>query len=67
VCPNRGVLALLDERPRVGLELVRDRSRPDGLLTSDGTVYPLLNRPRDAGLVTSQSRDDEVLEQGDQS
>jgi PadR family transcriptional regulator PadR len=28
--------------------------RAGGLLTSDGTVYPLLNRLRDAGLVTSE-------------
>jgi len=48
------VLALLAERPRFGLELVRDLSRADGLLTSEGTVYPLLNRLRDAGLVTSR-------------
>jgi hypothetical protein len=37
------VLALLAERPRFGLELVRDLSKADGLLTSEGTVYPLLN------------------------
>jgi PadR family transcriptional regulator, regulatory protein PadR len=48
------VLALLTERPRFGLELVRDLSRADGLLTSEGTVYPLLNRLRDAGLVTNR-------------
>ena len=42
------VLALLDERPRFGLELVRDLAAAGGLLTSDGTVYPLLNRLRDA-------------------
>jgi len=53
------VLALLELRPRFGLELVRDLADADGLLTSDGTVYPLLNRLRDAGLVTSQWRDDE--------
>ena len=53
------VLALLDERPRFGLELVRDLSEADGLLTSDGTVYPLLNRLRDAGYVTSQWQDSE--------
>jgi PadR family transcriptional regulator PadR len=53
------VLALLEERPRFGLELVRDLAAADGLLTSDGTVYPLLNRLRDAGLVTSEWRDDE--------
>jgi PadR family transcriptional regulator, regulatory protein PadR len=48
------VLALLEQRPRFGLELVRDLASTGGLLTSDGTVYPLLNRLRDAGLVTSQ-------------
>lgn len=53
------VLALLELRPRFGLELVRELSAADGLLTSDGTVYPLLNRLRDAGLVTSEWRDDE--------
>jgi PadR family transcriptional regulator PadR len=47
------VLALLEQRPRFGLELVRDLAAAGGLLTSDGTVYPLLNRLRDAGLVTS--------------
>src|SRR5579862_5970456 len=53
------VLALLAEKPRFGLELVRDLAAADGLLTSDGTVYPLLNRLRDAGLVTSEWRDNE--------
>ena len=48
------VLALLAERPRFGLELVRDLSHADGVLTSEGTVYPLLNRLRDAGWVTSR-------------
>jgi PadR family transcriptional regulator PadR len=51
------VLALLEERPRFGLELVRDLSGAGNLLTSEGTVYPLLNRLRDAGLVTSEWRD----------
>ncbi|HEV2360341.1 MAG TPA: PadR family transcriptional regulator, partial [Acidimicrobiales bacterium] len=40
------------------LELVRVLAEADGLLTSDGTVYPLLNRLRDAGLVTSEWRDE---------
>lgn len=52
------VLALLNERPRFGLELVRDLSAADGLLTSEGTVYPLLNRLRDSGWVTSAWRED---------
>lgn len=51
------VLALLEERPRFGLELVRELAAAGGLLTSDGTVYPLLNRLRDAKLVTSEWRD----------
>ena len=53
------VLALLEVRPRFGLELVRELADADGLLTSEGTVYPLLNRLRDAGLVTSEWRDEE--------
>jgi len=53
------VLALLAVRPRFGLELVRDLAASDGLLTSDGTVYPLLNRLRDGGFVTSEWRDEE--------
>lgn len=52
------VLALLEERTRFGLELVRDLASADSLLTSEGTVYPLLNRMRDAGLVTSEWRDE---------
>ena len=36
-----------------------DLSAADGLLTSEGTVYPLLNRLRDAGFVTSEWRDNE--------
>jgi PadR family transcriptional regulator, regulatory protein PadR len=51
------VLALLEQRPRFGLELVRELSAAGGLLTSDGTVYPLLNRLRDGGLVTSEWQD----------
>jgi PadR family transcriptional regulator PadR len=51
------VLALLEVRPRFGLEIVRELDAAGGLLTSDGTVYPLLNRLRDGGLVTSQWQD----------
>lgn len=53
------VLALLELRPRFGLELVRDLAAADGLLTSEGTVYPLLNRLRDAGFVTSEWQDNQ--------
>jgi PadR family transcriptional regulator PadR len=45
------VLALLRERERYGFELVRDLSAADGLVTSEGTVYPLLTRLRREGLV----------------
>jgi PadR family transcriptional regulator len=51
------VLALLELKPRFGLELVRHLAAADGLLTSEGTVYPLLNRLRDAGFVTSEWQD----------
>lgn len=50
------VLALLAKQDRYGLELVRNLSSLDGLVTSEGTVYPLLNRLRDAGLVTTHWR-----------
>src|SRR6267154_2603417 len=45
------VLALLRERERYGFGLVRELSEADGLVTSEGTVYPLLTRLRREGLV----------------
>jgi PadR family transcriptional regulator PadR len=45
------VLALLRESERYGFELVRELSAADGLVTSEGTVYPLLTRLRREGLV----------------
>lgn len=51
------VLALLEERPRFGLELVRELSKADGLLTSEGTIYPLLTRVHGNGLVSSHWED----------
>ena len=47
------ILALLAIRPRYGLELVRELNAAGQLLSSQGTVYPLLNRLNEAGLVTS--------------
>ncbi|MCI4658283.1 PadR family transcriptional regulator [Cryobacterium zhongshanensis] len=47
------ILALLSTAPRFGLQLVRDLDEVGHLLSSQGTVYPLLNRLHDAGLVTS--------------
>ncbi|HVA21251.1 MAG TPA: PadR family transcriptional regulator [Candidatus Micrarchaeia archaeon] len=50
------VLALLDTADRYGLELVRTLAAMDGLVTSEGTVYPLLNRLREGGLVATDWR-----------
>lgn len=48
------VLGLLGERPRYGYELVQRLAAADGLLTSEGTIYPLLARMRREGLVTTE-------------
>jgi PadR family transcriptional regulator, regulatory protein PadR len=45
------VLALLRSRPMYGFELTRALSTAGGLVTSEGTVYPLLTRIRQDGLV----------------
>jgi len=45
------VLALLRERDRYGFELTRILAASDGLVTSEGTIYPLLARLRQDGLV----------------
>ncbi len=47
------VLALLRGDPRYGFDLVRELGEADGLLTSEGTIYPLLSRLRKDGLVTT--------------
>ncbi len=47
------MLALLRERPHYGFDLVRRLGEADGLLTSEGTIYPLLSRLRKDGLVTT--------------
>jgi PadR family transcriptional regulator, regulatory protein PadR len=44
------VLALLRDRDRYGLDLARTLSA-DGLVTSEGTLYPLLARLRQDGMV----------------
>lgn len=45
------VLALLRKEPRYGFDLVRGLKDVDGLITSEGTIYPLLSRLRRYGLV----------------
>ena len=48
------VLALLSGRPRYGYELVQDLARVDGMLTTEGTIYPLLARLRREKLVDTE-------------
>jgi PadR family transcriptional regulator PadR len=47
------VLALLRQRPMYGFELVRTLEQTGGLVTSLGTIYPLLARLRGEGLVST--------------
>jgi PadR family transcriptional regulator len=54
------VLALLRGGERYGFELVRELSDVDGLVTSEGTIYPLLTRLRKDQLVTTFWRESEA-------
>jgi PadR family transcriptional regulator PadR len=45
------VLALLVDGERYGFDLVRELGEVDGMVTSEGTIYPLLSRLRRDGLV----------------
>jgi PadR family transcriptional regulator, regulatory protein PadR len=47
------VLALLASEERYGFDLVRALADVDGMVTSEGTIYPLLARLRRDGLVES--------------
>ena len=47
------VLSLLDTEERYGFDLVRALAEQDGMVTSEGTIYPLLSRLRRDGLVES--------------
>ena len=53
------VLALLRDGERYGFELVRELSERAGLVTSEGTIYPLLSRLRKDELVTTTWRESE--------
>jgi PadR family transcriptional regulator, regulatory protein PadR len=53
------VLALLRDRERYGFELVRELSERTGLVTSEGTIYPLLTRLRNDQFVTTTWRESE--------
>jgi PadR family transcriptional regulator PadR len=47
------VLSLLADEPLYGFDLVRRLSDVDGMVTSEGTIYPLLSRLRRDGWVTT--------------
>ena len=51
------VLAMLKDRPHYGGELVQVLRGMDGLLVSEGTIYPLLSRMRGEGLVETEWRE----------
>ncbi len=51
------VLAMLTSDERYGFDLVRDLADLDGMVTSEGTIYPLLSRLRRDGLVESTWRE----------
>jgi PadR family transcriptional regulator, regulatory protein PadR len=54
------VLALLHGQEHYGFELVRKLSDVDGLVTSEGTIYPLLTRLRRDELVKTSWRESET-------
>lgn len=54
------VLALLQDEPRYAFDLVTELGRRPSLVTSEGTIYPLLSRLRKEGLVASERRDSEL-------
>lgn len=51
------VLALLAGGDRYGFELVQKLAEIDGLVTSEGTIYPLLSRLRKEGAVETYWRE----------
>lgn len=51
------VLALLRDTERYGFELVRALTAADGLVTTEGTLYPLLGRLRREGVVETTWRE----------
>jgi PadR family transcriptional regulator, regulatory protein PadR len=51
------VLALLRDGERYAFELVRTLGEADGMVTSEGTLYPLLSRLRREGLVATTWRE----------
>lgn len=48
------MLSLLNTDELYGFDLVRRLSEVDGMVTSEGTIYPLLSRLRRDGLVSTR-------------
>ncbi len=51
------VLALLRDAERYAFELVQTLAQTDGMVTSEGTLYPLLGRLRRDGVVETTWRE----------
>jgi PadR family transcriptional regulator PadR len=51
------VLALVTTDERYGFDLVRSLADVDGMVTTEGTIYPLLSRLRRDGLIESTWRE----------
>lgn len=54
------VLALLVEEERYGFDLVRTLGSIDGMVTGEGTLYPLLSRLKRAGHVATTWRESDA-------
>ena len=54
------VLALLAEEDRYGFDLVRTLGGIDGMVVSEGTLYPLLSRMKREGYVKTEWRESEA-------
>jgi PadR family transcriptional regulator PadR len=54
------VLAMLSDEDRYGFELVHALAGIDGMVTGEGTIYPLLSRLRRQGLVETSWRESDA-------
>ncbi len=53
------VLSLVSDEEMYGFDLVRRLGEEDGMVTSEGTIYPLLSRLRRVGWVSTTWRESE--------
>jgi PadR family transcriptional regulator PadR len=54
------VLALLADEERYGFDIVRTLGAIDGMVTGEGTLYPLLSRLKKAGHVSTTWRESDA-------